>query len=157
MNKDNGGGEVNVEGLGRAGESNGGKMGTTVIEQQFKKKKNFKEASWRKNCELRAVCPGCCQKNKPSHSHLRRVRWEPQEAGLWKEGKKLTTKHLFHGRHLRSQFLIDSSKPVVLNILRRGGRAGGSHTLLRISWKLWILFPIGYINLHTSTGGESQG
>ena len=42
MNKDNGGGEVNVEGLGRAGESNGGKMGTTVIEQQFKKKKFLK-------------------------------------------------------------------------------------------------------------------
>ena len=38
MDRDNGGGvgrRLNVEvGVGRAGESNGGKMGTTVIEQQ---------------------------------------------------------------------------------------------------------------------------
>ena len=35
MNKDNGGGGLNVGGgVGRTGQSNGGKVGTTVIEQQ---------------------------------------------------------------------------------------------------------------------------
>lgn len=33
-------------------------------------------------------------------------------------GKKETdiTKHLFHARHIRSQFLTDASKPAVLNL-----------------------------------------
>ena len=35
MDKDNGGGGLNVGGrVGREGESNGGKMGTTLIQQQ---------------------------------------------------------------------------------------------------------------------------
>ena len=39
MDKDKGGGRGTRRMMGRAGESNGGKVGTTVIEQQFKKKK----------------------------------------------------------------------------------------------------------------------
>lgn len=112
----------------------------------------WKDGPLKRPLRGRAVSSAQSSLGAAKRINLPTVIWEGSGGNLRrrdserKEGTDMT-EHLFHARHVHGQFLTASLKPV-LNLLD----VGGSHTPLRISRKLWILFPRQrYIILHTST------